>query len=438
MKEGPTLRKKDDKISISALSIVVSEGQDTGKELAATSDRLSVGSAQDNDLVLSDPTVSRYHVEIRLAHGQATVRDLGSTNGTRVGSVLLRNSSATLVEAAPIRIGESSLQVVDGGELEISAPVPPSLTSLVARSAQMRRLISDVAKLAASDVPVLILGESGVGKELFAESLHRLGDRKEAPFVTVQCGAISPQLFASELFGHCKGAFTGATRDHIGAFERATGGTLFLDEVGELPIAQQVALLGALERGQIRRVGDSVERAVDIRLVCATNRDLRAEVNVGTFRLDLYYRIAVVLLQVPALRERVEDIGPLIAHLLEREGRSDGVGAIFSAEDLMAFSQHRWPGNVRELRNVVRAALALGQRPELVDFTTDDDSELDPFTKLHTQPFHQAKKSVVEQFEHGYLKSLLERSGNSLKQGAELAGLNRSHLSELLKRHGLR
>ncbi|MCZ7683815.1 MAG: sigma 54-interacting transcriptional regulator [Sandaracinaceae bacterium] len=240
-------------------------------------------------------------------------------------------------------------------------------SALIGRSEVMRRAMAWVKRAARSDASVLLVGESGTGKELVARAIHDDGKRAEQPFVTVDCGALAPTLVASELFGHEKGAFTGADRQRAGALEMANHGTLFLDEIGELPSELQPALLGALERRTFRRVGGQAEVPVDVRVIAATNRDLRSEVNSGGFRLDLYYRLAVLRLELPPLRARTGDVVLLIEHFLRERGSPGPVSELFSEAELAELSRHHWPGNVRELRNLVEATLALGAPPRRRD-----------------------------------------------------------------------
>jgi DNA-binding NtrC family response regulator len=227
----------------------------------------------------------------------------------------------------------------------------------------MRKLVAEVESVAQSEVSVLLVGESGTGKELVARALHDLGPRRNGPFVTVDGAALVPTLFASELFGHERGAFTGADRRHAGAFERARGGTLFLDEIGELPSIVQGGLLGALERRVFRPVGSPTEIGVDVRVVAATHRDLRSAVNTGAFRLDLYYRLAVMTLDLPPLRARAGDVPMLVEHFVREAGYDGPIEQLFPAEVLAELAAHAWPGNVRELRNFVERTLIVGTAP---------------------------------------------------------------------------
>jgi DNA-binding NtrC family response regulator len=306
----------------------------------------------------------------------------------------------------------------------------------------MRRLLARVQKAAQAETAVLLVGESGTGKEVIARALHDEGARRGKPFVTVDCGSLSPALVASELFGHEKGAFTGADRQHAGAFERAHGGTLFLDEVGELPESLQPALLGVLERKKFRRVGGRAEIAVDVRVVSATHRDLRAAVNAGTFRLDLYYRLAVVVLGVPALRERAEDVPLLVEHFLREAGHDGPIENVFPPDTMSSLSQHRWPGNVRELRNVVEAALAMGETPVLEGGAAaprvgEDLSAATP-DALSAMTYGEARARVLDDFEARYLRALHTRTGGNVSLAAREARVDRSHLIKLLKKHGIK
>jgi DNA-binding NtrC family response regulator len=301
--------------------------------------------------------------------------------------------------------------------------------------------MAQVAKAARSDVSALVTGESGTGKELVARALHDLGPRRAGPFVTVDCGSLPPTLIGSELFGHEKGAFTGAERAHVGAFEAAHGGTVFLDEIGELQPAVQATLLGVLERRRLRRLGGRAEIAIDVRVVSATHRDLRAEVNRGGFRLDLFYRLAVVTLAVPALRERADDIPLLVEHFLRDAGWDGPVAQLISPQAMDALARLHYAGNVRELRNLVEAAVAMGEAPPLAGAAagvaaTDAPSDAAFSTDL-AQPYKDARMHLLVQFEARYLEALLERAGGNVSAAARLGRLTRSHLNELLaKRRG--
>jgi DNA-binding NtrC family response regulator len=416
------------------LRVQIVSGPDDG-ESRATTDAVTVGTAASNDLVISDKTVSRFHLELRRDGAEIVVVDHGSTNGTRIGSVTLRSCQVRVLPGTIIEIGSTRVRV-DDGDVVLDEPGPKEAFGILGRSTAMRRLLATVTRAAASDVAVLVLGESGSGKELIGRALHEGSGRAREPFVTVDCGSLSPTLFASELFGHERGAFTGAHRRHIGAFERAHRGTVFLDEVGELPADLQSALLGVLERKTFRRLGGSEDIRSDVRVVSATSRDLRAQVNSAQFRLDLFYRLAVVLLRVPPLRERVEDIPLLVDHFLRDAGRSEDAPSLFPAAQLDALKRHDWPGNVRELRNVVLGTLALGGPPQF-ESTQTSSGEAASGEELPTT-YREARQLVVERFEREYLQRLLAATNGNIREAARRAQMNRSYLMEILKRHGMR
>jgi transcriptional regulator with GAF, ATPase, and Fis domain len=310
---------------------------------------------------LSDAKVSGLHCEIRLDDRGYRLRDLDSTNGTFVGGI--RINDVYIQPGAQIAVGSTRMKFEPLGEsVELEISERDRLGGMLGRSVKMRELFARLEKLAATDTTVLITGETGVGKELAAECVHDLSPRAKGPFVVVDCGAIPPTLIESELFGHERGAFTGATASYAGAFERAHGGTVFLDELGELPLAMQPKLLRVLEAKEVRRVGGQKTINVDIRIVAATNRDLGVEVNRGRFREDLFYRLAVARIVVPPLRERKEDIPLLIEGILATT--PGGEGAYIAAETIDLMMKHDWPGNVRELRNVIERAVLLAEPPE--------------------------------------------------------------------------
>ena len=417
-------------LPVRSLHVDVIEGPDRGAHVEAGSETLTVGTAEGNDLVLGDATVSRYHLELVRAGEGVHVRDHASTNGTLYEGARL--SDATVPPGSVLQLGNTKLKVIDGDRVTIELHDDDELGDIVGRTPLMRRLMARILRASRSDTPALLIGESGTGKELIARALHDSGPRERKPFVTVDCAALAPSLVASELFGHEKGAFTGADRQHVGAFERAHGGTLFLDEIGELPSTLQATLLGALERRSFRRVGGRREVEVDVRVVCATHRDLRREVNAGRFRLDLYYRIAVVVLQVPPLRDRMEDLPVLVERFLREAGHDGSVEEVIPPDVMAAFAAHRWPGNVRELRNVVEATLAMGETPELdPDLATEDAGWME-------QGYKEARAAVLHDFEARYLRKLVERSEGNVSRAARDARMDRTYLIKLLQKHGLK
>ena len=429
-------------LPVRTLRVEVIEGADRGRIATTRSESLTVGSADGNDLVLSDPTVSRYHVEFERAGRAVCVIDHGSTNGTSVGGA--RIERGWIAPGTDLRVGRTRIRVHDGESITVALHPGETLGTLLGRSNAMRRLMARVAKASASDVPVLLVGESGTGKEKIARGLHDLSDRHEAAFEVVDCASLAPSLIATELFGHERGAFTGAERQHIGAFERAHGGTLFLDEIGELPPELQASLLGALERRRFRRVGGRDEVEVDVRVVAATHRDLRAEINAGRFRLDLYYRLAVLVLKVPPLRERAEDIPLLVAHFSEGLGLDGSArDELFPPEVLDALARHHWPGNVRELRNVVEATIALGETsaPDAGIMPARDDPfdpDAIPLGRILALPYKEARDAVLQRFERRYVERALERHEGNVTHASRAAQMDRSHLSSLIKKHGLK
>jgi len=427
---------------IRSLRAEVVKGPDAGKSFTAESDTISVGCAPGNNLVLSDDTVSRYHLELRRVEDRIVVEDHGSTNGTVHGAV--RIDRGQLMPGAQLVLGKTTLRVDDAGTTVDVELNPEGMVGAVrGRSPEMRRLLATVERIAKTDAPVLLLGETGTGKEVLAHAIHEASPRAAQAFETVDCGTLLPTLIASELFGHEKGAFTGADRQHVGAFERAHGGTLFLDEIGELPLPLQASLLGVLERKSFRRVGGTKAIPVDVRVVGATHRDLRSEVNQGSFREDLYYRLAVVLIRIPPLRERGEDIPILVEHFLREAGHDGPVEELISAASMAALPKYHWPGNVRELRNFVEAALAIGEAPALNGERPSGGKVGGTFPsvaieELIARPYKGARELVLHEFELIYLSKLLERCHNNMSHAAREAKIDRSYLIQMAKRIGLR
>jgi DNA-binding NtrC family response regulator len=421
------------------LTVRIVEGPDEGKTAEVIGAVLSVGTASDNALPLNDETVSRYHVDLEPHPKGVLVRDNGSTNGTIANGVMVER--AVVPPGTIVRLGRTRLEVGKLAGDEVQLFPSNRLCGVMGESHVMRRLMAQIDKVSRSDVAVTILGESGTGKELIAAALHELSARSARPFETVDCGALTPGLVASELFGHERGAFTGADRQHIGALERAHGGTLMLDEIGELPLDLQPVLLGALERKRIKRVGGKSDIPIDVRVVAATHRDLRADVNAGKFRLDLYYRIAVVVLRVPALREHPGDIPLLIDHFLKDIGSNESAKALFPEQAMLALQSQNWPGNVRELRNFVEATLALGMPPQHAEPVTS--SILPPpgglaLAAFLDRKYKDARDALLREFERQYLEHWLRKASNNVARAARLCEMDRSHLFQMLRRHNLR
>jgi transcriptional regulator with GAF, ATPase, and Fis domain len=411
----------------------VTEGPDQGLVANVDRERIRIGTAATNDLVLADDFVSRLHAEVQLLESGFRIRDLGSTNGTFMRGVQIVD--AILRPGTTLQIGRSKVlfQVVGEGE-QIALHPESRMGEMLGESVPMRALFAKLERVAPTDATVLLVGETGTGKDLAADAIVRTSRRATRPLVVVDCASMVPTLVESELFGHERGAFTGAVAARAGAFELADGGTVFLDEVGELPIEIQPKLLRVLESRTVRRVGAAQPVPVDVRVIAATNRSLADEVNRGAFRADLYYRLAVIELTLPPLRDRRADI-PLIAkHVLEGLGRS--------LEDLPPelvqwLGTYAWPGNVRELRNFLERAVALDELgAEQLAAAPDSPDRWPPALPLD-RPFRQAKDCVMAAFEAAYLAALVDRTDGNVSRAAREAEMNRMHLHKLLQRHGL-
>jgi DNA-binding NtrC family response regulator len=335
-----------------------------------------------------------------------------------------------------VHVGETVLRIREGEGTTVPLFGEDALAGFHGRAPSTRRLMAQVQRAAQSQAAVLLEGESGTGKEVLARAVHALGPRASEPFEVVDCGALVPALVASELFGHEKGAFTGADRQHLGAFERAGNGTVFLDEIGELPIGLQASLLGAIERRKFRRVGGQKEIPFSARIVSATHRDLRAQINANAFRLDLYYRLAVVTLKIAPLRERPQDIPILVDHFLREAGHTAPRSAIISDKALATLEAQSWPGNVRELRNTIEALLAMGELPSKDEARADTTG--DPFADVLDLSYKQARDRVLRAFESRFVPHLLERAGGNIAKAARDGDMDRSHLMEMMRRLGLR
>jgi DNA-binding NtrC family response regulator len=422
--------------------IEVTSGPDAGLVRDIEASVIRIGARRGNDVQLTDSKVSGLHAEIRLDDRGYRLRDLDSTNGTYVSS--LRINDIYIQPGAQIALGSTRLKFEPLGEsVEIELADTDRFGSMMGRSVKMRELFARLEKLAKTDTTVLITGETGAGKELVAEALHDNSPRgqKDAPFVVLDCGSIPPNLIESELFGHERGAFTGATNNYAGAFERAHGGTVFLDEIGELPLAMQPKLLRVLERKEVRRVGGAKTIEVDVRIVAATNRDLGVEVNRGRFREDLYYRLAVARVHVPPLRERKDDLPLLIEHILATT--PGGETASIAQETIDLMMKHDWPGNVRELRNVIERALILEDDDRI---TTEylpggllatprlDQSSLARIDEASTRFVLPSEGISLDEAELSFVRQAIQRSGGNQTRAAELLGISRDQLRYRLKK----
>lgn len=421
------------------LKIEREAGKSTSRVVVFDGDALRLGSHDANDVVFADPHVSRFHCRIERTPRAWRLIDQDSLNGTRVSGVPIRDADLPL-PGCRIELGDSVVLVSEMPSVEsVEILDQPSFGDLYGASFPMRRLFAMLERVCESEANVLIEGDSGTGKELVATEIVRRGPRSHKPFVVVDCSAISPSIIESELFGHVRGAFTGADRDRVGAFESAQGGTIFLDEIGELPLDMQPKLLRALEAREIRRVGDSKPRKIDVRVVAATNRRLEREVNHGRFREDLYFRLSVVTVRVPPLRERLEDIDLLVRATLDSLDAQSSAH-LFTPEVLAEMRRHDWPGNVRELRNFVERTVVLRgieTRREAPEPETTSPSKRPPPIGLESS-FREGKEAVIAEYERNYLASLLEWANGNVSRAARKAKIDRMSLYRLMDRHGVR
>jgi two-component system, NtrC family, response regulator GlrR len=423
-------------VSVPRFAVRVTKGPDQGTTAASKDGRLTIGTESGSTLQLSDGTVSRYHVELEASGEGVVVRDLGSTNGTRLGPAMVRD--AIILGPVDLELGATVVHLSFEPD---PAPLPLSpatrFGALLGTSAAMREIYGTLEAAAATTAPILITGESGTGKELAARAVHAASRRSDQPFEVVDCGGLPPTLIESELFGHTKGAFTGAIDDREGAFERANGGTLFLDELGELPIELQPKLLRALGEKEVRRIGAREVQKIDVRIVAATNRDLRREVNAGRFRSDLFYRLAVIHVRMPPLRDRLEDLPILASGLLNAIAQERGVDVSGVQLDARLW-QHTWPGNVRELRNVLEQLVILKTPPKLEPSAERGSIWAMALSGLEALPLHAAKNEVLSRFEKAYVEHFLERTGGNAAEAARLSGVSRATLFRMIRRYGLR
>ncbi|HEU5060666.1 MAG TPA: sigma 54-interacting transcriptional regulator [Kofleriaceae bacterium] len=414
----------------------VLDGPDAGASYQSVEDRCSIGSHESNHLVLSDPTVSRFHCEVVIDAAGPRIVDLDSKNGTLVDGMRVRE--AWLKAGCVIHVGRTSVSFeLDTAVNRVPVAEATRLGPLAGTSVAMRTVFAQLERAAHSDATLLLEGETGTGKEGSARVVHESSRRRGGPFVVVDCAAVPATILESELFGHERASFTGASGRRVGAFEEAGGGTVFLDEIGELPLDLQPKLLRVLERREIRRIGSNQYFPVDVRVVAATNRDLRTEVNGGRFRADLYYRLAVLKIVLPPLRQRPEDIPLLVDTLLEQLPATDEqAAALRSPGFLDELRRASWPGNVRELRNYLERCLVFDEAPAWSG--ADDGSEevdREPGAEL---PFVEARRQALAGFERVYLADLMNRHRGKVSAAARAAGIDRNYLYRLLDRHGLR
>jgi two-component system, NtrC family, response regulator GlrR len=431
----PLIFEHGDHKRVRRFKLEVEAGPDRGATFVSSGERAVIGTTDGADLKLTDGAVSRFHCELELTPRSVVLSDLHSRNGTAVDDVPVLK--APLRDGATIALGRSRVKfTISTDHSAIPLIASDRFGLMVGASLAMRAVMAELARVAPTDATVLLEGETGTGKELAAESIHRESRRRDGPFLVVDCGAVPPDLLEAALFGHAKGAFTGADLDRTGVFEAAAGGTVLLDELGELQLALQPKLLRVLERREIRRVGEPTYRPVDVRIVAATNRDLRAEVNAQRFRADLYFRIAVVQVRLPPLRQRAEDLPLLVDAVLAQFEMTEHplADTLRTPSFRDSLATHTWPGNVRELRNylerclVMRAPLPPGSSAVITD----------PLPTGAGEPIKQARERWLRVFEHAYLTDLLARHAGNVTAAARAAGIDRIHLYRLLWRNGLK
>ncbi|MCB1214779.1 MAG: sigma 54-interacting transcriptional regulator [Deltaproteobacteria bacterium] len=396
-----------------------------------TEGTLTLGADEQNNIVLDDPYASGRHLKLVIKGDEVSLFDLGSTNGTFVNEV--RVQQALLEPGMRVKIGQCVLQLIEEDQIESIKPIETNeFCGLVGASSKMQELYGMLSRVGPTEATVLILGESGSGKELVSRAVHALSPRNQGPFIALNCGAISKELIESELFGHEKGAFTGAGKQHEGSFGQAKGGTLFLDEVGELPLDLQPKLLRVLENQTYRRVGGSQELKSDARIVAATHRDLSELVKQGRFREDLFFRLFVLPMYLPALRERMEDL-PLLAEAFLKEFSPSGHAKQLSEETLLKLMSHTYPGNVRELRNILLRSVLLSKeemiKPEEIFFADSYKSNPDESVISGIEKLEDMERKLI-------LKALVAHKWNKAK-AAESLGIAKSTLFSKIKLYEL-
>jgi transcriptional regulator with GAF, ATPase, and Fis domain len=426
--------------------LTVVEGADKGASFTIAGShpsRVLVGSGPACELRLRDREVSRRHIALEPSGRRLRITDVGSTNGTFVDGVAI--VEVFLRGGEIVRLGSTAIQVGDAPvTTQSTLPVQASFGAMAGASTEMRRLYPLCERLAQSTVTVIIEGETGTGKEVLAEALHDQGPRAAGPFVVFDCTAVPSNLVESELFGHERGAFTGAVSSRKGVFEQAHGGTLLIDEIGDLELSLQPKLLRALERSEVRRVGGDRPIKVDVRVLAATRRDLDHEVQAGRFRDDLFHRLAVARIELPPLRRRGGDVPLLARHFWLALG---GDERALSGDLLLRWQDYAWPGNVRELRNTVARRLALGElgergpAPDPADRATETstpagtshDAFLETILGLDLS-LVEARQRMVEEFERRYIDRVLEQHDGSVTKAATASGIAKRYFQRLKSR----
>jgi len=416
----------DSPVEITAARLLWRDGEDADEKAASLSGKpVTIGKGKGNTIRLNDPHVSHEHAKVTLTTEGVLVEDLGSRNGTEVNGVPV--DTLILHQGAVLTVGKTELLL----EVGSAAGRVSSFHGVIGTSDSMNKLFATLEKLVSTDVSLLLTGETGTGKDVLAKAMHRAGPRKGKPFAVFDCGAVAANLVESDLFGHTKGAFTGATDDRNGVFETGDGGTVFLDEIGELPLELQPRLLRVLEQRQVRRVGGQEPRDVDVRVIAATNRNLDKEVDAGRFRRDLYFRLSAAVVHVPALRERMDDLPELAASFLRELGKP----LVIAPATLKALSDYDWPGNVRELKNVITSAAAMAEG------TTLDPQDLLFFKRRGNRAATLDRLPLagrtLEHLERAAISQTLLQTGGNKSKTAKILGIASSTLYEKIKKYGL-
>ncbi len=405
--------------------LVVEPSQGTPRTILLEPGIYSVGAGREANVRITDPHVSRAHLKLVVSHEGVSIEDLGSSNGTWINGVSIRavvvsTTTQVVVGRTPLRI-----EIIDDRKQR-------SFGDAVGESPKIAEVFQHLAKLAPTDLTVSLIGETGTGKDVLARALHANSTRSALPFAIFDCGAVAPNLIESELFGHVKGAFTGAVSERKGIFEQGHNGTVFLDEIGELPLELQPRLLRVLEQRTVRRVGGQKDIAVDVRVIAATNRDLEQQVEDGKFRQDLYFRLNAAVVRIPPLRERLDDLAMLVKSMLDDVGKPLAV-ADSALETLRA---HDWPGNVRELRNVVTSAAALADGPilEARHFASLQQRSKRKELTLDRLPL---AGRTLDTLERAAIKQTLGQLGGNKTQAAQALGIAASTLYEKIKKYGI-
>jgi len=430
------------RLILSKCKLSLLNGEQEGKEFTLSQPIIRVGTRGDNEIALKDDTMSRLHFEIKQTKNGYLVQDADSLNGVYINGI--RVKEAFLSTGALIRAGKTEMKFMPLDEtFEITPSKKSKFANLIGGSNAMRKIYTIIEKIAQTDVTVIIEGESGTGKELVASAIHEKSKRAKKSFVVFDCSAVAENLIESELFGHEKGSFTGATGLRNGAFELADGGSIFLDEIGELQMDLQPKLLRVLESRHIRRVGGDRVLPVDVRVIAATNRNLEAEVKKGSFREDLFYRLNVIPIYLPPLRKRKEDVPLLVDHFIEEHNKANSERSIegISSSAMELLLSYDWPGNVRELRNTISRALSMMEGTQIIPEDIPErvrvpvaKAELDIRDDLG---FKDAKEQWVASFEKQYLEEILQRNGYNISAAAKEAGIDRKSVQRLVRKYGI-